>query len=93
MGEIVATTDNGRIEGYIPVVTKPLKWKTDHGSIVLKTDEPLEDAILSTKSDIGGIDVYGEKGSKFLFGKGTVPIHFKTDIGRITVKTATLEEV
>ena len=89
-GEIWATTDNGRIEGYIPQVTKPLQWKTDNGSIILKTDEVLNNVALSVKSDFGRIDVYGEKGKKFLFGDGSIPIRFKTDNGRITVETAVL---
>ncbi|MCM3389674.1 DUF4097 family beta strand repeat-containing protein [Ureibacillus chungkukjangi] len=92
-GEIWATTDNGRIEGYIPQVTKPLQWKTDNGSIVLKTDEVLNNVTLSVKSDFGRISVYGEKGKKFQFGDGTIPIRFKTDNGRITVESAVLQEV
>ena len=91
-GEIWATTDNGRIEGYIPQVTKPLKWKTDNGSINLKTDEVLDNVTLTVKSDFGRINVYGEKGKKFQFGDGSIPIRFKTDNGRITVETAVLQE-
>ena len=91
-GEIWATTDNGRIEGYIPQVTKPLQWKTDNGSIILKTDEVLNNATLSVKSDFGRINVYGEKGKRFQFGDGSIPIRFKTDNGRITVETAVLQE-
>ncbi|QCR33050.1 DUF4097 family beta strand repeat-containing protein [Lysinibacillus sp. SGAir0095] len=92
MGEIWATTDNGRIEGYIPQVTKPLQWKTDNGSILLKTDEVLNDVSLSVKTDSGRVSVYGEKGKKFEFGDGSIPIRFKTDNGRITVATAVLQE-
>ena len=92
-GEIWATTDNGRIEGYIPMVTKPLTWKTDNGSILLKTDQPLKDATLSAKTDLGLITVYGEKGKNFKFGNGTIPINFKTDMGRITVMTEDFEKV
>ena len=92
-GEILASTDNGRIEGYLPVVTKPLSWKTDNGSIMLKTDQPLDDASISAKSDLGRIDVYGEKGSNFKFGNGSIPIRLKTDMGRITVMTESIEEV
>ncbi|MDI7740666.1 DUF4097 family beta strand repeat-containing protein [Lysinibacillus fusiformis] len=91
-GEIWATTDNGRIEGYIPQVTKPLKWKTDNGSITLKTDEILKNVSLSVKSDFGRINVYGEKGKKFQFGDGSIPVRFKTDNGRITVTTSVLQE-
>ncbi|MFC7684511.1 DUF4097 family beta strand repeat-containing protein [Ureibacillus sp. GCM10028918] len=91
-GEIWATTDNGRIEGYIPQVTKPLQWKTDNGSITLKTDKMLDDVTLSAKSDFGRISVYGEKGKKFQFGDGSIPVRFKTDNGRITVSTAALQE-
>lgn len=92
-GEIIASTDNGRIEGYLPTVTSPLLWKTDNGSITLKTDEPLTDAKLNLKTDMGRIDVYGESGKKFQFGNGTVPIRLKTDMGSITVKVAELEKV
>lgn len=92
-GEIWATTDNGRIEGYIPQVTKPLQWKTDNGSITLKTDELLDNVSLSAKSDFGSISVYGEKGKKFKFGDGSIPVRFKTDNGRITVATAVMQEV
>lgn len=92
IGEIYASTDNGRIEGYIPSVTKPLNWKTDNGSITLRTEEPLNDATLSVKSDFGRIDVYGEKGKKFHFGNGTIPIRLKTDMGRVTVTTASLQQ-
>ncbi|KGR74411.1 DUF4097 family beta strand repeat-containing protein [Ureibacillus sinduriensis] len=92
-GEIWATTDNGRIEGYIPHVTKPLQWKTDNGSITLKTDEILDNVTLSAKSDFGRVSVYGEKGKKFKFGDGSTSVRFKTDNGRITVATAVLQEV
>ena len=89
-GEIWAATDNGRIEGYIPQVTKPLQWKTDNGSITLKTDEVLNNVTLSVKSDFGRINVYGEKGKKFQFGDGSIPVRFKTDNGRITVTTTSV---
>ncbi|RNC99687.1 DUF1700 domain-containing protein [Lysinibacillus halotolerans] len=91
-GEIKASTDNGRIDGYIPAVTKPIRWKTDNGSITLKTDEPLDDATLTLKSGFGRVEVYGEKGEKFQFGDGSVPIKLKSDTGRIMVTTASLQE-
>lgn len=93
VGEIHATTDNGRIEGYIPVITKPIVFKSDNGSITLTTDEKIENAALSVKSDFGRISVYGEKGKSFVFGEGNIPIRLKTDAGRITVTTASLQEV
>lgn len=93
LGEILATTDNGRIEGYIPTITKPIVFKSDNGSLTLKTDEKIEDATLSVKSDFGRISVYGEKGKSFVFGEGNIPIRLKTDAGRITVTTASMHEV
>jgi len=93
MGEIWATTDNGKIEGYIPTVTKPLHWKTDNGSITLRTDGMLNDVNLTVRSDFGRINVYGEKGKSFIYGDGSIPIRFKTDNGRITVVTEAFQEV
>ena len=65
-GEIYATTDNGRIEGYIPLISKPITFKSDNGSLTLKTDEKIENATVSVKTDFGRTSVYGEKG-KTLF--------------------------
>ncbi|KGR78679.1 DUF4097 family beta strand repeat-containing protein [Ureibacillus manganicus] len=93
LGEIHATTDNGRIEGYIPTITKPIVFKSDNGSLTLKTDEKIENATLTAKSDFGRISVYGEKGKSFVFGEGNIPIRLKTDSGRITVITASMQEV
>ncbi len=92
-GEIHATTDNGRIEGYVPLITKPITFKSDNGSLTLKTDEKIENATVSVKSDFGRTSVYGEKGKSFVYGDGSIPIRLKTDSGRITVTTASMQEV
>ncbi|MFY3792381.1 DUF4097 family beta strand repeat-containing protein [Ureibacillus sp. MALMAid1270] len=92
-GEIQATTDNGRIQAYIPTITKPIVFKSDNGSITLKSDEKINNASISVKSDFGRISVYGEKGKCFVFGEGNIPIQLKTDNGRITVTTESLQEV
>ncbi|HWL25207.1 MAG TPA: DUF4097 family beta strand repeat-containing protein [Ureibacillus sp.] len=92
LGEIYATTDNGRIEGYIPTITKPINFKSDNGSLTLKTDEKIDNATVTVKSDFGRTSVYGEKGKNFVFGEGNVPIRLKTDSGRIIVTTNSMQE-
>lgn len=85
-GDITAHTDTGRIIYEAQDVTSPLYLKTDTGNIELLTNEPLQNATVKAKTDMGKISIYGDRKRTAVFGDGILPISLKTDMGNISVK-------
>ncbi|WP_332646515.1 DUF4097 family beta strand repeat-containing protein [Lysinibacillus sp. 54212] len=85
-GEISARTDTGRIIYESQAVTSPIHLKTDTGNIELLTTEPLQNATVKAKTDMGKIMIYGDKKRTAVFGDGALPISLKTDMGNISIK-------
>ncbi|WP_019413673.1 DUF4097 family beta strand repeat-containing protein [Paenisporosarcina sp. TG20] len=87
-GVIEAETDNGRINCYVPIVTKPINLKTDNGSIELMMTQKPEHATIRVTRDRGKVSMFGEDSKKAVFGDGSLLIQLSTDNGKVTVKEA-----
>ncbi|QBP41221.1 DUF4097 family beta strand repeat-containing protein [Paenisporosarcina antarctica] len=85
---IEAKTDNGRIVGYVKILTRPISLKTDNGSIELTMNHKPEHATIRVDRDWGKVSVFGEKSRDMIFGDGSVLIQLSSDNGSITVKEA-----
>lgn len=78
-GMIEAKTDNGKIIGHVPIVTKPIILKTDYGNIELTMNQKPEHATIRVKRDRGKVSVFGEKSKDTVFGDGSVLIQLNSD--------------
>ena len=85
-GEIVAQTDNGRVQLAAAHLDRTIQLETDNGSILLEAKTEPKNATIRAEVDWGSISVFGSKDTKTVFGSGQHPIDLRSDNGSITVK-------
>lgn len=85
-GQIYGRTDNGRIELSLDRILHPLDLKTDNGSITVTLLERPEHTTIRARSDIGRVEIFGERTRDAVFGDGNIPVKLQTDNGKIIVK-------
>lgn len=85
-GELVATTDNGRITLDTETIDRNIDFKTDNGSIEINSTCRPTNASILAKTGLGRIDIYGERNSRTDFGAQQYTIRLKSGNGRITVR-------
>lgn len=85
-GDVVAQTDNGRIQLAATHLDHSIRLETDNGAILLETKKQPEHATIRAEVDWGSISVFGSKETKTVFGSGQHPIDLRSDNGSIKVK-------
>ncbi|WP_033542949.1 DUF4097 family beta strand repeat-containing protein [Planococcus sp. CAU13] len=85
-GDVIAQTDNGRVQHAAFHLDRTIQLETDNGSILLETKKQPENATIRAEVDWGSISVFGSKDTKTVFGSGHHSIDLRSDNGSITVK-------
>ncbi len=84
-GEIIGTSDNGRISLITKHLNQPIELTTDNGRIEILTESEPTNATIEAKTDNGKITIFGVEDTFASYGKGEHLIKLRTDNGRITV--------
>ncbi|CAM3247580.1 DUF4097 domain-containing protein [Filibacter tadaridae] len=84
-GNLTAATDNGRITLQTLSLDQNVDFKTDNGSIAIRSENAPTNVSIHAKTSHGKIDIFGERNSRTVFGAGEHTIRLKSDNGRITV--------
>ena len=84
-GDIIGKTDNGRISLLTTKIDRTIQLDTDNGSILVETENDPTDVSIHAKTDHGRVNVFGEKSSHIVVGKGANTVRLSSDNGKITV--------
>ena len=87
-GEVEAKSSIGSIIYNAPSFAFPLKLKTDVGSIEVTTEQAMHDGVISAKSDLGSISIYGKSDKNVTYGDGNIAVELKSNIGKVQVLQA-----
>lgn len=84
-GTIIGKTDNGRITLETPSLNQNIDFRTNNGSILIKSQNAPTNVSIHAKTGHGKIDILGEQNSRTVIGNGENTIRLKSENGRITV--------
>lgn len=93
-GNVLVENTSGKVKLYSEVgsvtikqkqITEEYDLKSEVGAITVITDEPIVNAVIRVKKEIGSAKIYNEKMTHYSNGTGEIPIKINSEIGKVMI--------